>query len=115
MGWTTTVAAYNCRIEAEIVVARLSSVGIPAYVAADNLAGNFPLMQLWEGGCRVCVPTRALHAAKNEIVRIGSNALDPHRHYPARHPTEAQRTARYGYVIGTIVGWALGYGPWPPG
>jgi len=75
MSWTQ-VAAYNDRFEANQVVAKLGALGIPASLDADDLAGNFPLMHLAEGGCRVLVPTDRLRAAADEITVIGRHAID---------------------------------------
>lgn len=53
---TTEVAAFNTRLEADLVVAKLAEAGIDAYITADNLGGTFPMMQMTTGGYKVMVP-----------------------------------------------------------
>ena len=52
---TTEVAAFNTRLEADLVVAKLEEAGIKAFVDADNLGGTFPMMQMITGGYKVHV------------------------------------------------------------
>jgi hypothetical protein len=53
---TTQIAAYNTRLEADLVVAKLGEAGIDAFIVVDNLGGTFPMMQMVTGGYRVMVP-----------------------------------------------------------
>jgi hypothetical protein len=53
---TTQIAAFNSRLEADLVVAKLAEAGIDAYITADNLGGTFPMMQMMTGGYKVMVP-----------------------------------------------------------
>lgn len=64
---TTEVAAFNTRLEADLVVAKLSEAGIDAFVIADNLGGTFPMMQMVTGGYKVMV-LEAVAAEAKEIV-----------------------------------------------
>ena len=52
---TSEIAAYNTRLEADLVVAKLGEAGIDAFIIADNLGGNFPMMQMITGGYKVHV------------------------------------------------------------
>jgi hypothetical protein len=52
---TTAIAAFNTRLEADLVVAKLDEAGIEAFVVADNLGGAFPMMQMITGGYEVHV------------------------------------------------------------
>lgn len=63
---TTEVAAFNTRLEADLVVAKLAEAGIDAFVIADNLGGTFPMMQMITGGYKVMV----LEAVADEATEI---------------------------------------------
>lgn len=111
MSWTQ-VAAYSDRFEANLVVARLGEVGIPAYVSADDLGGTLPLMQLAEGGCRVLVPSRRVRSAVREITRVGRHAMDTWAMGSRQGVTREERARRNAYVIAVVIGWWLGLTPW---
>ncbi len=64
---TTEVAAFNTRLEAELVVAKLAEAGIDTFIVADNLGGTFPMMQMITGGYKVMVLEAVLEEAR-EIV-----------------------------------------------
>jgi hypothetical protein len=106
------VAAYNDRFEASIVVAKLRALGLVAYGTADDLAGNLPLMQLSEGGCRVFVTRSHADIAVREIATVGRHALDTCAMGARSEVTDLERSRRIGYLIATLIGWGLGYGPW---
>jgi hypothetical protein len=53
---TTEIAAFNTRLEADLVIAKLAEAGIDGFVVADNLGGTFPMMQMITGGYKVIVP-----------------------------------------------------------
>lgn len=53
---TTEIAAFNTRLEADLVVAKLAEAGIDSFIAVDNLGGTFPMMQMTTGGYKVMVP-----------------------------------------------------------
>jgi hypothetical protein len=112
MAWKQ-VAAYSDRFEAGLVVSRLREVGIQAYMAADDLAGAFPLMHLSEGGCRIYVPVHRAGTAIREITRIGGHATDTWAAGARRKASDVERTRRIAYIVAVIVGWCLGYTPWP--
>ena len=61
---TTEIAAFNTRLEADLVVAKLTEAGIDAYITADNLGGTFPMMQMTTGGYKVMVPETLAKEAK---------------------------------------------------
>ena len=52
---TSEVAAFNTRLEADLVVAKLDEARITRFVTADNLGGTFPMMQMITGGYKVMV------------------------------------------------------------
>jgi hypothetical protein len=52
---TTEIAAFNTRLEADLVVAKLAEAGIDAFIVADNLGGTFPMMQMITGGYKIMV------------------------------------------------------------
>jgi hypothetical protein len=52
---TIQVAAFNTELEAELAKARLTESGIDSFIAADNLGGTFPMMQMITGGFKVRV------------------------------------------------------------
>lgn len=64
---TTEVAAFNTRLEADLVVAKLTEAGIDAFIVADNLGGTFPMMQMVTGGYKVMV-LEAVAEEASEIV-----------------------------------------------
>ena len=43
------VGAYNTQLEADLVVARLATAGVNAYVRSDGLGGTFPGMPMATG------------------------------------------------------------------
>lgn len=62
---TVAIAAYNTKLEAELVLAKLREAGIEGFIDADNLGGTFPMMQMTTGGYKVMVPeTQADEAAE---------------------------------------------------
>lgn len=63
---TTEIAAYNTKLEADLVVALLGEAGIDGLVVADNLGGAFPMMQMITGGYKV----RVLEAVADEATEI---------------------------------------------
>ncbi|MCP3998264.1 MAG: hypothetical protein GY722_24860 [bacterium] len=63
---TTEIAAYNTKLEADLVVALLAEAGIDALVVADNLGGTFPMMQMITGGYKV----RVLEAVADEAIEM---------------------------------------------
>lgn len=64
---TTEIAAFNTRLEADLVIAKLAEAGIDGFVVADNLGGTFPMMQMVTGGYKVMVPETMAEEA-TEIV-----------------------------------------------
>ena len=67
MAPTSQVAAYNTRLEADLVVAKLGEAGIDAFIVSDNLGGTFPMMQMITGGYKVMVLDEMFEEAE-EIV-----------------------------------------------
>lgn len=67
MAPTAQLAAYNTKLEADLVVALLGEAGIDAFIAADNLGGTFPMMQMVTGGYRVMVLADMLEEAQEII------------------------------------------------
>ena len=53
---TAKIAAFNTRLEADLVIAKLAEAGIEGFVVADNLGGTFPMTQMVTGGYKVMVP-----------------------------------------------------------
>lgn len=72
MAPTEEIAAFNTRLEADLVVAKLDEAGIEAFVVADNLGGTFPMMQMLTGGYKVHV----LVAMADEAREIAIADLD---------------------------------------
>jgi ABC-type antimicrobial peptide transport system ATPase subunit len=77
---TTEVAAFNTRLEADLVVAKLAEAGIEAFVVADNLGGTFPMMQMITGGYKVMVleamaeEAREIAIADEDVATEGSRS-----------------------------------------
>jgi hypothetical protein len=61
------LAAYNTKLEADLVVALLGEADIDAFIVADNLGGTFPMMQMVTGGYRVMVLADMLDEAREVI------------------------------------------------
>ncbi len=108
----TEVASYNSQLEADLVAERLRDAGIPTRVAADNLGGAFPTMQLWQGGCKVIVDTAYADAARREITSVGTNALDPKGPMPTTPLSSENRALRVAYVVAAIALGLLVSGGW---
>ena len=73
---TTEIAAYNTRLEAELVLAKLREAGIDGYIVADNLGGSFPMMQMITGGYRIMVPDSSAEEAE-EIAHADEDVAQP--------------------------------------
>lgn len=76
MAPTAELAAYNTKLEADLVVALLGEAGIDAFITADNLGGTFPMMQMVTGGYRVMVLAEMLEEAQ-EIIAEPTEASEP--------------------------------------
>jgi hypothetical protein len=74
---TTEIAAFNTRLEADLVVAKLAEAGIDALIVADNLGGTFPMMQMITGGYKVMVleamaaEAREIAGADEDVTAVG--------------------------------------------
>jgi hypothetical protein len=107
---TTEIASYNTQLEAELVLAKLREGGIEGYLAADNLGGTFPMMQMITGGYKVMVPESQAEEAieiagadtgsTEPMERSGRSAL--FRFLAARSPT--QIVAVIGLVSASLLG-----------
>lgn len=64
---TTEIAAYNTKLEADLVVAVLAEAGIDAFIVADNLGGTFPMMQMITGGYKVRVLETVAEEAREMV------------------------------------------------
>jgi len=74
---TAQLAAYNTKLEADLVVALLGEAGIDAFIAADNLGGTFPMMQMVTGGYRVMVLADMLEEAQEIIADPAAEEAAP--------------------------------------
>ena len=70
------VAAYNTRLEADLVVARLGESGVAAFVRADGLGGTFPGMPMATGGFQVMVAEADQERGRSAILAMGAQAVD---------------------------------------
>ena len=70
------VGAYNSQLEADLVLARLESSGIRAYVRSDGLGGTFPGMPMATGGFQVMVAEEDADLGRTVILEMGSQAVD---------------------------------------
>ena len=73
---TTEIVAYNSKLEADLMLAKLREAGIDGYIVADNLGGTFPMMQMTTGGYRIMVPVSQAEEA-TEIAGHDEEVLDP--------------------------------------
>ena len=72
---TVPVAVVNSRSEAALIVGLLESVGVTAFVLADDAGGQEPQWQL-SGGVRVMVPSPEVAAAR-EVLDEARRREDP--------------------------------------
>jgi hypothetical protein len=71
------VAAYNSKLEADLVVARLQTAGIGAHVWSDGLGGAFPGMPMATGGFQVMVAESDRQLARDTVLEMGGQAINP--------------------------------------
>ncbi len=99
---TTEVAAFNTRLEADLVVAKLTEAGIDSFIVADNLGGTFPMMQMVTGGYKVMV-LEAVAEEASEIVHADEGV------HPVSEPTGRSAIFRFlarlspSQVLGVLV------------
>lgn len=98
---TTEIAAFNTRLEADLVIAKLAEAGIDGFVVADNLGGTFPMMQMITGGYKVIVPESMAEEASDIAFAdegIAEAAGTPRRSAVYRYLERLSPTQIFGVV-----------------